>query len=183
MSDTLEQQNAAQGQSIEVSDFEKLLNQEFKPKSEEANTAVKSAVDTLVKQALENASLISDNSIKTIEGIIAELDKKMSAQVNEIIHHQDFENIESAWRGLSYLVSNTQTSDTLKIRVMNVSKKELQKCIKKFKGTAWDQSPLFKKLYENEYGTAGGEPYGVIIGDYYFNHSAQDIELLKGISQ
>ena len=115
--------------------------------------------------------------------MIAELDKKLSAQVNEIIHHKDFENIESSWRGLSYLVNNTQTSDSLKVRVMNISKKDLLKTIKKFKGATWDQSPLFKRLYEDEYGTAGGEPYGAIIGDYYFNHSAPDIELLKGISK
>lgn len=183
MSDTLLQQQSQNTATEEVSDFDKLLNQEFKPKSEEAGSAVKSAVNTLVQQALENASLISDNSVKTIEGMIAELDKKLSAQMNEIIHHQDFENMEGAWRGLDYLVSNTQTSDSLKIRVMNISKKDLQKTLKKFKGASWDQSPIFKKLYEDEYGTAGGEPYGALIGDYYFNHSAQDIELLKGISQ
>ncbi len=182
MSDTLEQQSA-QGVTNEVSDFEKLLDQEFKFKTPEANTAVKSAVQTLVTQALSNATLISDNSIKTIEGMIAELDKKLSAQMNEIIHHEDFENMESAWRGLSYLVNNTETSETLKVRVMNISKKDLQKTLKKFKGTAWDQSPIFKKLYEDEYGTAGGEPYGALIGDYYFNHSAPDIEMLRGISQ
>ena len=182
MSDTLEQQQSAQS-TLEVNDFVALLNKEFKPKSEEANTAVKSAVNTLVQQALQNASLISNDSIKTIEGMIAELDKKLSEQMNAIIHHEDFENLESAWRGLSYLVNNTQTSETLKLRVLNVSKKDLAKTLKKFKGTAWDQSPIFKKLYEDEYGTAGGEPYGAIIGDYYFNHSPQDIELLKGVAQ
>lgn len=183
MSDTLEQKAQGTAQTMEVSDFEQLLNKEFNPKSEESDSAVKGAVKTLVQQALSNAALISDNSIKTIEGMIAELDKKLSAQVNEIIHHKDFENIESSWRGLSYLVNNTQTSDSLKVRVMNISKKDLLKTIKKFKGATWDQSPLFKRLYEDEYGTAGGEPYGAIIGDYYFNHSAPDIELLKGISK
>lgn len=178
-----QQTSADQVETLEVSDFEKLLNQEFKPKSEEAGTAVQSAVKTLAAQALENASLVSDNAIKTIEGIIAELDKKLSDQVNLIIHHKDFSNLEGAWRGLSYLVNNTQTNETMKIRVLNVSKNDLGKTLKKFKGTAWDQSPLFKKLYEDEYGTAGGEPYGCLIGDYYFNHSAPDLEILKGISQ
>ena len=182
MSDTLAQQ-AQQTETLEVSDFEKLLGQEFRPKSEEANNAVKGAVQTLVQQALANATLISTDSIKTIEGMVAELDKKISAQINAVIHHDDFAKMESAWRGLSYLVNNTQTSESMKIRVMNISKKDLQKMMKKFKGTAWDQSPLFKKLYEEEYGTAGGEPYGAIIGDYYFNHTAPDIELLKGIAQ
>ena len=182
MSDTLAQQ-AQQTETLEVSDFEKLLGQEFRPKSEEANNAVKGAVQTLVQQALANATLISTDSIKTIEGMVAELDKKISAQINAVIHHEDFAKMESAWRGLSYLVNNTQTSESMKIRVMNISKKDLQKMMKKFKGTAWDQSPLCKKLYEEEYGTAGGEPYGAIIGDYYFNHTAPDIELLKGIAQ
>lgn len=182
MSETLQEQQG-QAQSLEVSDFEKLLNEEFKPKSAEADSAVKSAVQTLVGQALQNAHLVSDNAVKTIEGIIAELDKKMSAQVNQIIHHKDFEQLESAWRGLSYLVNNTATGTQLKIRVLNISKKDVQKTLKKYKGTSWDQSPLFKMLYESEYGTAGGEPYGAIIGDYYFNQSAPDIEMLRGISK
>ncbi len=170
-------------ENLEMSDFEKLLNQEFKPKSDEAHLAVQSAVKTLVGQALEHANLVSENSVKTIEMIIEELDKKLSAQVNEIIHNEKFQELESAWRGLSYLVNNTQTSDSMKIRVMNISRKDLAKTLKKYKGTAWDQSPIFKKLYENEYGTAGGEPFGCLIGDYYFNHTAPDLEILKGISQ
>ena len=178
-----QQIDSLSAETLEMSDFEKLLNQEFKPKSEEANSAVQNAVKTLVGQALENTALVSDNSIKTIEGIIAELDKKISEQVNLIIHHQDFSKLEGAWRGLSYLVNNTQTNETLKIRVMNASKQEVAKSLKKFKGTAWDQSPLFKKLYEDEYGTAGGEPYGCLIGDYYFNHTAPDLEVLKGMAQ
>jgi len=178
-----QQIDSLSAETLEMSDFEKLLNQEFKPKSEEANSAVQNAVKTLVGQALENTALVSDNSIKTIEGIIAELDKKISEQVNLIMHHEDFSKLEGAWRGLNYLVNNTQTSETLKIRVMNVSKQEVAKSLKKFKGTAWDQSPLFKKLYEDEYGTAGGEPYGCMIGDYYFNHTAPDLEVLKGMAQ
>ena len=174
---------AAQSATIEVSDFEKLLQQEFKPKSEEANTAVQGAVNVLVEQALQNANLVSTDAIKTIEGMISELDKKLTAQVNEIMHHKDFEDLESAWRGLDYLVSHTETSDQLKIRVFNISKQELGKTLKKFKGSSWDQSPIFKMIYEEEYGTAGGEPYGALIGNYYFNQSAPDLEVLKGMSQ
>lgn len=180
---TAAQNTSVPASSIEVSDFEKLLQQEFKPKSEEANTAVQGAVNVLVEQALQNANLISTDAIKTIEGMIAELDKKLTAQVNEIIHHQDFEDLESAWRGLDYLVSHTETSEQLKIRVLNISKQELGKTLKKFKGSSWDQSPIFKMVYESEYGTAGGEPYGALIGNYYFNQSAPDLEVLKGIAQ
>ena len=100
MAEELKHQDASQSESVmELSDFDKLLNQEFKPKSEEADQAVKGAVRTLVGQALEHASLVSDNAVKTIEGIISELDKKLSAQLNEIIHHKDYEGLESAWRG------------------------------------------------------------------------------------
>ncbi|MBP5243372.1 MAG: type VI secretion system contractile sheath large subunit [Succinivibrio sp.] len=182
MTDTVKEEGSLSAE-MELSDFDKLLNQEFKPKSEEADTAVKGAVRTLVSQALENASLVSDSAVKTIEGIISEIDKKLSSQVNQIIHHKDFENLESSWRGLNYLVTNTETSTQMKIRVMNISKKDVAKTLKKFKGTSWDQSPLFKKIYEEEYGTAGGEPIGAIVGDYYFNHTGPDLEVIKGIAQ
>lgn len=174
---------APEAQAMEVSDFDALLNKEFRPKSDEASTAVKQAVKTLAGQALEKVNLVSDDSIKTIEGIIAALDKKLSEQVNLIIHNKDFQQLESAWRGLSYLVNNTETDENLKIRVFNVSKKEVAKTLKKYKGTSWDQSPLFKKMYEDEYGTPGGEPYGCLVGDYYFNQTAPDIAILKGMAQ
>jgi type VI secretion system protein ImpC len=80
-------------------------------------------------------------------------------------------------------VNNTETDENLKIRVINISKKDLGKTIKKFKGTAWDQSPLFKKIYEEEYGTPGGAPYGCLIGDYEFDHSPPDVEILSGMAQ
>jgi type VI secretion system protein ImpC len=183
MSDSAEKQDVLNPETLEMSDFENLLNQEFKPKSEEATSAVQGAVKTLVTQALENASLISNDTVKTIEGIIAELDKKLSAQVNLVIHHPEFSQLEGAWRGLDYLVNNTATGERMKIRVMNISKGEIGKMIKRFKGTAWDQSPLFKKFYEEEYGTAGGEPFGALIGDFYFNQTPPDMEILKGIGQ
>lgn len=102
----------------------------------------------------------------------------MTEQVNLILHHQDFQQLESAWRGLHYLVNNTETDDQLKIRVMSISKKEMHKTLKKFKGTAWDQSPIFKKVYEEEFGQFGGEPYGSLVADYHFDHSPPDVELL-----
>ncbi len=93
--------------------------------------------------------------------MIAAIDRKLSEQINLIMHHEDFQKLEGAWRGLHYLVNNTETDEMLKIRVMNISKKDLGKTLKKFTGTAWDQSPIFKKVYEEEYGQFGGEPYGV----------------------
>jgi type VI secretion system protein ImpC len=169
--------------TAELTEFESLLTKEFKPKSEDAKSAVKLAVQTLAEQALASSTLVSDNAIKTIESIIAEIDRKLTEQINLILHHQDFKTLEGTWRGLHYLVNNTETSENLKIRVMNISKKEVSKTLKKYKGTAWDQSPLFKKLYEEEFGMPGGQPYGCLMGDYYFDHSAPDVELLAGIAQ
>jgi type VI secretion system protein ImpC len=169
--------------AAEVSEFEALLSKEFKPKSSEAKSAVQQAVKTLAEQALASTALVSDDAIKTIQAIIAEIDRKLSQQVNQILHHEDFKALEGTWRGLHHLVNNTETDEKLKIRVFNISKKDLGKTIKKFKGTAWDQSPLFKKLYEDEFGMPGGQPFGCIVGDYHFDHSAPDVEILQGMGQ
>lgn len=178
------QQNMqAETSVLELNDFENLLEREFRPKTEEAKSAVQQAVGTLATQALGKANLISDDVISTVEAMIAELDSKLSAQLNLIIHHPDFQKLESAWRGLNYLVSNTETDAHLKIRVFNASKDEIAKSIKKFKGAAWDQNPVFKKLYEDEFGSPGGEPYGALIADYYFNHQPKDVEILKGMGR
>jgi len=182
MKDQKEKQ-AAEAVAIEPSEFDSLLKKEFKPKSDHAKDAINSAVRTLAEQALSETALISDDSVRTIESIIAEIDRKLSEQINQIMHHEDFQKIESAWRGLSHLVNNTETDETLKIRVLNLPKKDLAKTLKKYKGTAWDQSPLFKKLYEEEYGSPGGEPYGCLIGDYHFDHSPPDVEILNGVAQ
>ena len=111
----------------------------------------------------------------SIEAMIAELDKRMSTQINAILHHEDFQKLESAWRGLHYLVNNTETDEMLKIRVMNISKLDLGKTLKRYKGTSWDQSPLFKKVYEEEYGQFGGEPFGCLVGDYHFDQTPPDV--------
>ena len=165
------------------SDFAALLLQEFKPKTEHAREAVESAVRTLAEQALSKTELISNDAIKSIESIIAAIDAKLTAQVNLIMHHADFQQLESAWRGLSYLVNNTETDEQLKIRVMSIAKGDLHKTLKKFKGTAWDQSPIFKKMYEEEYGQFGGEPFGCLVGDYYFDQSSPDVELLGELAK
>lgn len=178
-----EAQGGSAPQSAELNEFEALLNKEFKPKTDERKSAVQTAVRTLAEQALSATTLISSDAVKSIEAIIAEIDRKMSEQVNLIIHHADFRALEGTWRGLHHLVNNTETDETLKIRVLNISKKDLGNTIKKFKGTAWDQSPLFKKLYEEEFGSPGGQPYGCLLGDYYFDHSAPDVEILSGMAQ
>jgi type VI secretion system protein ImpC len=183
MAEATQSKPAAAGQTIEASDFGALLQKEFKPKSDRVREEVQAAVRTLAEQVLQDQDLIADDAINSINAIIAEIDKKLGEQVNLILHHPDFQALESAWRGLHYLVNNTETDEMLKIKVFNISKKELSKTLKKFKGTAWDQSPIFKRVYESEYGQLGGEPYGCLVGDYYFDHSAPDVELLSGIAQ
>ncbi|MCD2452505.1 type VI secretion system contractile sheath large subunit [Methylicorpusculum oleiharenae] len=167
----------------EVSDFSSLLNKEFKPKSDRAKQEVENAVQTLAEFVLKDTSLVSDDAIQSIQSIIAQIDKKLTDQVNLILHHADYQKLEGTWRGLHYMVNNTETDEMLKIRVMNISKNELGKTLKKFKGTSWDQSPLFKKLYEEEFGQFGGEPFGCLMGDYYFDHSPQDVDMLGQIAQ
>jgi type VI secretion system protein ImpC len=163
--------------------FATLLQKEFKPKTPGARAEVENAVRTLAEQALRESTVVSDDVVGTIKAIIAEIDQKLTEQINLILHNERFQAVESAWRGLNYLISNTETDEQLKIRVMNISKKDLGKTLKKYKGAAWDQSPMFKKLYEQEYGQLGGEPYGCLVGDYAFDHTPGDVELLGQIAQ
>jgi type VI secretion system protein ImpC len=184
MSDAQSSEQAQpQGETIEAGDFASLLQKEFKPKSDRAKEAVEQAVQTLAENALSNTALISSDALKSIEAIIAAIDSKLTEQVNKILHHDDFQKLEGAWRGLHHLVNNTETDEMLKIKVMNISKKDLGKTLKKFKGTAWDQSPIFKRVYEEEYGQFGGEPFGCLLGDYYFDQSPPDVEMLGEIAQ
>ncbi len=141
------------------------------------------AVQTLAEQALSSTALISGDALRSIEAMIAAIDAKLTEQVNAIMHHEDFQRLESAWRGLAHLVNNTETDETLKIKVFNISKKDLGRTLKKFRGTAWDQSPIFKKVYEEEFGQFGGEPFGLLVGDYYFDHSPMDVQLLGDMAQ
>ncbi len=172
-----------QGMTLAGNDFAALLNKEFRPKSDEAKSAVEQAVLTLAQQALAGSKLIGSDVLVSIEAMIAELDNKLSQQVNEILHHPDLQQLESAWRGLHYLVNNTETDEMLKIRVFNIPKAELARTVKRYKGTAWDQSPIFKKAYTEEYDQFGGHPFGCLVGDYYFDHTPADVELLGEMSK
>lgn len=183
MAETQTQAAPLAGIEYQGSDFASLLDREFKPKSDDVRSEVEQAVQTLAQQALSQTQLIGSDVIRSIEAMIAELDHKLSEQVNLILHQAEFQKLESAWRGLHYLVTHTETDEMLKIRVMNVSKPELHKTLKRYKGTAWDQSPVFKKIYEEEYGQFGGEPFGCLVGDYYFDHTPPDVELLGEIGK
>src|SRR6201997_1353488 len=172
--------------SVETRDadeFSALLKQSFKPRTERAATEVENAVKTLVEQALVAATVIKADVLDTIEEMIAQLDKKLSAQVNEILHAPEFQQIEGAWRGLAYLVFQSETDAMLKIRVMDVSKNELYRHLRQYPNAAWDQSAMFKKVYEEEFGQLGGQPYGCLIGDYSFSHLPTDVQLLRDMSR
>lgn len=183
MVDTQEEVQSAAAGTIEASEFESLLQKEFKPKSERSKEAVQAAVQTLAEQLLKETTVLSSDVVGTIQALIAEIDQKLTEQINYILHHNEFQQVEGTWRGLNYLVNNTETDEMLKIKVLNISKKELGKTLKKFKGTAWDQSPIFKKVYVEEYDQFGGQPYGCFVGDYYFDHSPPDVELLGEMAQ
>src|SRR5438552_1419304 len=184
MADPKSKQDAQQEVgTVEVTEFDTLLRKETKPKTDEAKEAVERAVLTLAEQALSQTKLISGDVVKSIEAIIAQIDKKLTEQINLILHHPDFQKVEGAWRGLCYQVNNTGTDEMLKIRVMNISKADLGRTLKRYKGVAWDQSPVFKKIYEAEYGQFGGEPFACLVGDYYFDHTPPDAELVSQMAQ
>ncbi|WP_213307154.1 type VI secretion system contractile sheath large subunit [Paraburkholderia sacchari] len=166
-------------------EFSVLLEREISPKTELARVAVQAAVQTLAREALEQSrtATLSSDAYEGVRQMIAAIDEKLSTQINAILHHPDFQRLESAWRGLQYLVNNTETDEMLKIRVLPASKQEVARMLKRHKGIAWDQSPLFKKVYEEEYGQLGGEPFGCLVGDYYFDHSPPDVEMLQSISK
>lgn len=184
MATELQQERPAEQESFQdVDEFSTILKQSFKPRSERAATEVENAVNTLVQQALADTSLIKEDVLDTIEEMIARLDEKLSAQMNAIMHAPEFQTIESAWRGLHYITHNSETDATLKVKVMNVSKNELYRDLRLYPDAKWDQSPLFKKLYEAEFGQLGGEPYGCLVGDYYFDQSAVDVRLLRDLGK
>jgi type VI secretion system protein ImpC len=174
---------AAAATELTTDDFSSLLQKEFKPRTDEAKSRVESAVRTLAEQALAGTSLVPGDVIGTIESMISALDRKLTEQVNVIIHNPEFQALESAWRGLNYLVMNSETASDLKIKVMNVGKDELRRMFSSYRGAAWDQSPLFKRVYEAEFGQLGGHPYGCLVGDYNFSHMPTDVEVMEGMAK
>src|SRR5919106_2941682 len=167
----------------EKSPFAALLQREFRPQTEQVAQRIEGAVQILAEQALADTALISDDAIKSIQAMIAVIDKKLTEQVNLILHHADFKKIEGAWRGLHHLINHTETDEMLKIRVLNISKADLGKTLARFEGTAWDQSPIFKQVYTHEYSQFGGEPFGCLVGDYEFDNRPPDVALLRNMAQ
>ena len=147
----------------------------------EAQSRGKDLVKRFVAEVLEGSMTVSRDTETMINARIAQIDHLLSIQLNEILHHPDYQKLEASWRGLKYLLSQSETGTQLKIKVLNVSKKELLKDLQR--APEFDQSALFKKVYEEEYGVFGGTPFGALVGDYYFDKTGQDIELLEKVSQ
>jgi type VI secretion system protein ImpC len=134
-----------------------------------------------VQEVMQGQLVVTKDMETAINTRIAEIDRLVSSQLNEIMHAEEFQKLEGSWRGLNHLVMNSETGTMLKIRVFNVSKKDLLKDLER--AAEFDQSALFKKIYEEEFGMFGGHPYGAMVGDYEFSNHPQDIALLEKISQ
>ena len=140
------------------------------------------AMRALALQVLSHPELLGRRPRDVIESLCAEIDIRLTTQINVILHHAEFQALEATWRGLYFLVTGTETGPQLKIKFLNVGKRDLMRCLRKYRGAAWDRSPIFKQVYEEEYGQFGGEPFGVLVGDYYVDHRPEDQLLIADMA-
>jgi len=178
-----EKTQAAAGAAAQTADATSLLDQVIqatRPQNEKEADRNKTYFKQFLEGVVKPGQVVSKDVETNIKYWIGELDKKLSSQLNEIMHHPDLQKLEGTWRGLHYLVNQSETGESLKIRVLNIKKQELFKDLEK--AVEFDQSSLFKKVYEEEYGQLGGQPYGMLIGDYDFSRQPEDVQLLKMVS-
>lgn len=180
MSAAEKQAEQASTQTTEAPGLLDQLIEAARPDDQMARARTKDAFTQFLDQVVKPGQVVSKDVEANIKSWINEIDKKLSSQLNEIMHNADFQKLESTWRGLHYLVHQSETGESLKIRVLNVTKRELGKDLEK--AVEFDQSTLFKKVYEEEYGTLGGQPYGALVGDYEFGRSAEDVGMLEKLS-
>ena len=160
--------------------LDSIISESRVARSETERERTRDLIGELVSQVLEGEVTPSKDLIAVLDARIADIDALLSEQMNEVMHANEFQQMEASWRGLKYLVDQTETGTSMKIQMLNASKKEL---IRDFKSASeFDQSALFKKVYEEEYGTFGGAPFGMLIGDYEFSRSPEDIYLLEEAS-
>lgn len=157
-----------------------IVSKGMRARDDDSKQRAKDLIGNFVEQLLSPGMVVAKDTEKTINLRIAAIDQLLSAQLNEIMHHEDFQKLEGSWRGLHYLVHQSETGTQLKLRVLNASKKDLLNDLER--AAEFDQSALFKKVYEDEYGMAGGHPLGALIGDYEFGKHPQDLSLLERIS-
>ena len=149
-------------------------------RDDESRAQSKREIATLVQEVLQGTLRVSKNLETSINMRIADIDVLLSKQLNEIMHHPDFQKLEASWRGLRFLVMSSETSPMLKIKVLNSSKEDLRRDLER--ASEFDQSTMFKKIYEEEFGTFGGAPFGALIGDYEFGRAPQDVEMLEKVA-
>ncbi len=172
-------------ESVEVQQegslLDKILTEGRMGRDDFQKERAKDMIGEFVSQVMSGELTMTKNMDVAINSRIAEIDRLISAQMNEIMHHEDFQKLEGSWRGLQHLLKNSITGPMLKIRIMSITKKDLLKDFER--ALEFDQSTLFKKIYEEEYGTFGGAPYGALIGDFEFGNHPQDMALLEKISE
>ena len=175
----LENQSAAQGASVaeEVSLLDSIVEQSRVAKSDSERARAKDIIGELASQVLSGTVVVSDNLSATLDARVAELDRLISQQLSAIMHAPEFQKLESTWRGLHYLVKETSTGQTIKIKALNATKRDLTKDFKT--AIEFDQSALFKKVYEEEFGTFGGAPFGALIGDYEITRQPEDMYFIE----
>jgi type VI secretion system protein ImpC len=176
-----EQQTQAKAVVEEKNLLDQILDEGKLVRDESQRAGAKDLISEFVGQIMEGTMTISKDTEAMINSRIAQIDKLISAQLNEVMHQPDFQKLECSWRGLNYLVMKSETGERMKIRVMNASKKDILKDMEK--ASEFDQSALFKKVYEEEYGMFGGASYGALIGDYEFSAHPQDMALLGKMSE
>ena len=137
-------------------------------------------VKEFVSQVLEGHMTLTRDAEASIQARIAQIDRLISLQLNEVLHYPAFQKLEGTWRGIKYLIDQSETSEMLKIKVLNVSKRDLLRDLQR--APEFDQSAMFKKVYEEEFGIFGGAPFAALVGDYEFGRGPEDIELLERIS-
>lgn len=183
MSEEAQVKEAAGGELNELEDFSAILKSTINPTTEVAEQAIDSALATVIQEAVKGQAIIDDDVIDTIQSMIAGLDSQLSEQINEVLHDDEFQALEASWRGLAYTINNSETGASLQVEVMNASKTDLRAMMKRYPGSKWDRSPLYRQIYERKIGTLGGAPMGAVVGDYYFDHSSGDVALLESISK
>jgi type VI secretion system protein ImpC len=184
MAENKEQQaEAAQAAEIQqgVSLLDQIIDEGKMALQDNQRDMAKDLITEFVGQIMQGVMVVSKDTEAMINARISQIDKLLSDQLNEIMHHQDFQKLEASWRGMHYLVHQSETGEHLKIRVLNASKKDLLKDLEK--AAEFDQSQLFKKIYESEFGTFGGSAYGALIGDYEISNHPQDLSFLEKMSQ
>ncbi|HEX6903560.1 MAG TPA: type VI secretion system contractile sheath large subunit [Thermoanaerobaculia bacterium] len=171
---------AAGAAAQELTLLERIIQDGKMARDESQQAYARDLVGEFVNQILDEGMTVSKDTVASIEARVAQIDQLLSEQLNAILHDEEFQRLEASWRGLHFLVMNTETGTKLKLRLLNVTKKELLSDLEK--ATEFDQSALFKKVYEEEYGTFGGHPYGLLVGDYEFGRHPQDMALLEKLS-